>query len=157
MLPGGSLGPVYKAVWYVDEAGNEYPKLKMAGVKSTWPGKKEISRHPHWEEDVIQLAHEPRPPNYQRLLRPMMRKGEMVAGSPPPLSEIRERAQNNVQQSSRLLDCRQRSPLISWLSAFMPTTSASRSASDRKCRRPAMAGPPGTFLEEADGKNGLRR
>lgn len=97
-IEGGSLGAVYKEVWYVDEAGTEYPKVKTAGAKSTWPGKKEVYRHPHWEEDVIQLAHEPRPADYQRLLRPVMRNGEMIPGSLPPLSEIRELAQQNLQQ-----------------------------------------------------------
>jgi nicotinate phosphoribosyltransferase len=84
-------------VWYVDENGTEYPKVKIAGPKSTLPGKKEIYRHPHWEEDIIQLAHEPRPDNYQRLLRPVMRNGEMIPGSLPPLSEIRELAQQNLR------------------------------------------------------------
>ena len=96
-ITGGTLGAVYKEVWYVDETGTEYPKVKIAGPKSTWPGKKEIYRHPHWEEDIIQLAHEPRPNNYQRLLRPVMRNGEMIPGNLPPLSEIRELAQQNLQ------------------------------------------------------------
>jgi nicotinate phosphoribosyltransferase len=95
---GGSLGTVYKEVWYVDESGAEYPKLKIAGPKTTWPGKKEIYRHPHWEEDIIQLAHEARPDNYLRLLRPVMRNGEIIPGSLPPLSEIRELAQQNLRQ-----------------------------------------------------------
>ncbi len=91
-IEGGALGAVYKAALYVDDEGNEYPKVKTAGVKSTWPGKKEIYRHPQWEEDVIQLAHEPRPDNYRRLLRPVMHNGEIIPGSLPPLSEIRELA-----------------------------------------------------------------
>lgn len=95
-IPGGSLGLVYKEVWYVDETGTEYPKMKLGGVKSTWPGKKEIYRHPDWEEDIVQLSHEPRPDNYHRLLRPVMRNGEMIPGSLPPLSEIRELAQQNL-------------------------------------------------------------
>ncbi len=95
-IPGGTLGAVYKVVWYVDETGTEFPKVKLAGAKSTWPGKKEIYRHPHWEEDVIQLAHEPRPENYHRLLRPVIRNGETIPGSMPPLSEIRELAQQNL-------------------------------------------------------------
>lgn len=95
-IPGGALGTVYKEVWYVDETGTEYPKLKLAGAKSTWPGKKEIYRLPHWEEDVILLAHEARPDNYQRLLKPVMRNGEVIPGSLPPLSEIRELAQQNL-------------------------------------------------------------
>jgi nicotinate phosphoribosyltransferase len=96
-IDGGALGAVYKEVWYVDEEGNEHPKVKIAGAKSTWPGKKEIYRHPQWEEDIIQLAHEPRPDNYHRLLRPVMRNGEIIPGSLPPLSEIRELAQQNLQ------------------------------------------------------------
>ncbi|HEU5227343.1 MAG TPA: hypothetical protein VFU49_05975, partial [Ktedonobacteraceae bacterium] len=97
-IPGGSLGTVYKEVWYVDEEGIEHPKIKTAGAKSTWPGKKEIYRHPDWQEDVIQLAHEPRPHNYHRLLKPVMRNGEIVPGSLPPLSEVRELAQQNLSQ-----------------------------------------------------------
>ena len=97
-IEGGALGAVYKEVWYVDEEGNEHPKVKIAGVKSTLPGKKEIYRHPQWEEDIIQLVQEPRPDNYNRLLRPVMRSGEMIPGSLPPLSEIRELAQQNLQK-----------------------------------------------------------
>lgn len=96
-IAGGSLGAVYKEVWYVDESGTEYPKMKIAGAKSTWPGKKEIYRHPNWEEDVIQLSHEPHPEGYQRLLRPVVRNGEIIPGSLPPLSEIRELAQQNLE------------------------------------------------------------
>jgi nicotinate phosphoribosyltransferase len=95
-IEGGSLGTVYKEVWYVEETGTEYPKMKIAGDKSTWPGKKEVYRHPDWQEDVIQLAHEPRPDGYHRLLKPVMRNGEIVPGSLPPLSEIRELAQQNL-------------------------------------------------------------
>ncbi len=95
-IEGGSLGAVYKEVWYVDESGTEYPKVKIAGPKSTWPGKKEVYRHPEWHEDIIQLAQEPRPDNYHRLFRPVMRNGEMIPGSLPPLSEIRELAQQNL-------------------------------------------------------------
>ena len=95
-IAGGALGAVYKEVWYVDETGTEHPKVKIAGPKTTWSGKKEIYRHPQWEEDIIQLAHEPRPENYQRLFRPVVRNGEMIPGSLPPLSEIRELAQQNI-------------------------------------------------------------
>ncbi len=96
-IAGGALGAVYKEVWYVDENGTEFPKVKIAGPKTTWPGKKEIYRHPKWEEDIVQLAHEPHPLHYQRMLRPVMRNGEMIPGSLPPLSEIRELAQQNLQ------------------------------------------------------------
>ena len=96
-IEGGALGAVYKGVWLVDEAGNEFPKLKIAGAKSTWPGKKEVYRHPDWKEDILQLAQEPRPDSYHRMLRPVMRNGETIPGSLPPLSEIRELAQQNLQ------------------------------------------------------------
>ena len=95
-IEGGALGAVYKEVWHVDETGNEYPKVKVAGAKSTWPGKKEVYRHPNWTEDIVQLAQEPRPDSYHRMLRPVMRNGEMIPGSLPPLSEIRELAQQNL-------------------------------------------------------------
>ncbi|WP_126594368.1 nicotinate phosphoribosyltransferase [Dictyobacter aurantiacus] len=95
-VEGGALGTVYKEAWYVDDLGNEYPKIKIAGAKSTWPGKKEIYRHPEWKEDIIQLSHEPRPDSYHRLLKPVVRNGEVVPGSLPPLSEIRELAQYNL-------------------------------------------------------------
>ncbi len=113
-ISGGTLGTVYKEVWYVDESGNESPKLKIAGPKTTWPGKKEIYRHPHWQEDIVQLAHEPRPDSYQRLLRPVMRNGEIVPGSLPPLSEIRELAQYNLRllpAQYRALDIEQPYPV----------------------------------------------
>jgi nicotinate phosphoribosyltransferase len=97
-IVGGALGAAYKAVWYVDEAGVEYPTIKTAGAKSTWPGKKEVYRHPDWEEDVIQLAHEAPPARYERLLRPVMRNGQVLPGSLPPLSEIRELAQAQLQR-----------------------------------------------------------
>ncbi|GCF07358.1 nicotinate phosphoribosyltransferase [Dictyobacter arantiisoli] len=95
-IEGGSLGTVYKETWYVDEEGNEHPKIKIAGEKSTWPGKKEIYRHPEWSKDIVQLASEPRPDSYHRLLKPVMRNGEIIPGSLPPLTEIRELAQYNL-------------------------------------------------------------
>src|SRR5712691_6891978 len=96
-IEGGALGAVYKEVWHVDEEGNEFPKLKIAGAKSTWPGKKEVYRHPDWKEDILQLAQEPRPDSYHRMLPPVMRNGETIPRSLPPLSEIRELAQQNLQ------------------------------------------------------------
>ncbi len=45
-IEGGSLGAVYKEVWLVDEEGNEFPKVKNAGAKSTWPGKKRSTATP---------------------------------------------------------------------------------------------------------------
>jgi nicotinate phosphoribosyltransferase len=93
---GGALGGVYKEVWYVEDDGSGEAKIKLAGDKSTWPGRKEVYRHPAWEEDVIQLEHEPTPPGYTRLLRPVMRQGRIIPGSLPPLSEVWELAQANL-------------------------------------------------------------
>ena len=59
-IEGGALGGVYKEVFYVDERG-PHPKVKVAGEKSTWPGIKEVYRIGSFEEDVIQLADEPKP------------------------------------------------------------------------------------------------
>jgi nicotinate phosphoribosyltransferase len=95
-VPGGALGAVYKEVWYVDESGAGQAKIKSAGPKSTWPGCKEVYRHPEWREDVIQLESEPAPPGYLRLLRPVLRQGRMIPGSLPPLGEIWELAQANL-------------------------------------------------------------
>jgi nicotinate phosphoribosyltransferase len=96
-VEGGALGGVYKAVWYVDAEGVEHPLVKVAGDKSTWPGVKEMYRLGAFEEDLIQLAGEPRPDNGRRLLRPVMRDGEALPGSLPPVSEIRELAQQNME------------------------------------------------------------
>jgi nicotinate phosphoribosyltransferase len=95
-IPGGALGGVYKEAWYVGEDAVEHPKLKLAGSKTTWPGRKEVYRHPAWEEDIIQLEGEPAPAGYTRLLRPVMRAGRLVPGSLPPLSEVWELAQVNL-------------------------------------------------------------
>ncbi len=97
-VEGGALGGVYKEVWYVDDDGTEHPKVKLAHDKTTWPGRKEVYRHPTWEEDVVQLAGEAAPAGYTRLLRPVMRGGRVVPGSLPPLSEIWELAQANLRQ-----------------------------------------------------------
>src|SRR5579875_3230830 len=96
-VSGGSLGGVYKEVWYVEEEGGEgRPTLKVAAEKTTWPGRKEVYRSPTWTEDVIQLENEPAPTGYTRLLRPVMRQGRIVPGSLPPLSEVWELAQANL-------------------------------------------------------------
>ena len=96
-VEGGALGGVYKEVAYVDAEGVEHPRIKLAGDKSTWPGRKELYRIGAFERDVMQLAGESPPPGGTRLLRPVMRDGEVLAGSTPPLSEIWELAQQNLR------------------------------------------------------------
>ena len=95
-VEGGALGGVYKEVLYLDDHGTEHPRIKVAGEKSTWPGLKEIYRLGGFEADLIQLAGEPRPAGGTRLLRPVVQGGEVLPGSLPPLSEIRELAQTNL-------------------------------------------------------------
>jgi nicotinate phosphoribosyltransferase len=97
-IEGGALGGIYKEVLYVDERGVEHPRMKVAGDKSTWPGKKEVYRRGCFEEDIIQLVDELKPANSERLLKPVVVNGELVAGATPPLSEIRELAERNLQQ-----------------------------------------------------------
>ncbi|MBA2449099.1 MAG: nicotinate phosphoribosyltransferase [Chloroflexi bacterium] len=97
-VEGGALGGVFKQVLYVDELGAQTPKMKVAGEKSTLPGKKEVYRIGAFEEDVIQLAGEPRPGrDAERLLRPVVRGGQVVPGSLPPLSELWEFASRNLK------------------------------------------------------------
>ena len=96
-IEGAALGGVYKAVFCTDELGG-HPKLKVAGEKSTWPGIKEVYRLGNFESDVIQLADEPRPPNSERLLKPVVLDGEIISGSLPPLTEISEFSQSNLRR-----------------------------------------------------------
>jgi nicotinate phosphoribosyltransferase len=95
-VAGGALGGVYKAVQYIETDGTARPLVKVAGDKSTWPGVKEVYRLGSFDEDLIQLASEPRPTEGTRLLRPVVQQGEVLPGSVPPLSEIRELAQQNL-------------------------------------------------------------
>lgn len=97
-VAGGALGGVYKEVLYADENGTAQPRIKLAGEKSTWPGKKEVYRLGSFEEDIVQLDWEPRPPSGRRLLKPVVRNGEILPGSLPPLSEIQELAEQNLRE-----------------------------------------------------------
>lgn len=95
-VAGGALGGVYKEVQYVEADGTERPRIKIAGDKSTWPGRKEVFRIGAFESDIIQLASEARPESGTRLLLPVMSDGQVLSGSTPPLSEIRERAEHHL-------------------------------------------------------------
>ena len=44
------------------------------------------------------VASEPRPPGSERVLKPVVLKGDVVPGSLPPLSEIWEFAQSNLRR-----------------------------------------------------------
>lgn len=96
-IEGGALGGVYKEVWYEDGGIGE-PKIKVAGPKSTWPGRKELYRIGRFAGDWIGLENEKPPANASRLLKPVVRQGVMVAGSLPPVSEIWELAQASLHE-----------------------------------------------------------
>jgi nicotinate phosphoribosyltransferase len=89
-IEGGALGAVYKLVWYGPEM--QGARIKVAGQKSTWPGRKQVSRLDGYAGDVIHLEDEPSPPNSRPLLQPVLSGGLTLAGSSPSLAAIRERA-----------------------------------------------------------------
>lgn len=91
---GGTLGAVYKLVWY--EGGDDPARIKLAGEKSTWPGRKVVYRLGDYQEDVIQLEDEPAPEGGVPLLAPAMRDGEVVAPL-PSAQEIQTIAMGNLR------------------------------------------------------------
>lgn len=85
---GGALGGVYKLVEYRDEHGVSIPKVKVAGAKSTWPGRKQVYRYGVFERDLIALMEEKRDVGSVPLLQPVLRGGRLVAASMPSLEDI---------------------------------------------------------------------
>jgi nicotinate phosphoribosyltransferase len=91
---GGVLGAVYKLVWY--EGEGDQARIKLAGEKSTWPGRKLVYRIGDFKEDVIQLEDEPAPRKGTPVLHPAVRDGAMVVDL-PPVPEIQRQALANLQ------------------------------------------------------------
>ena len=91
---GGVLGAVYKLAWY--EGGADPARIKLAGGKTTWPGRKLVYRCGEFTEDLIQLDSEPAPAGGRPLLEPAIRDGAIVAGL-APVQAIQTRALANVQ------------------------------------------------------------
>ncbi len=126
---GGTLGAVYKLVWY--EGAGHPARIKLAGEKSTWPGRKRVDRIGAYEDDLVRLEDEPAPAGAMPLLRPAVDDGAITADSPTP-QEIRERALANlralperhralrdpapypVRRSAKLLDLRERAGRLRW-------------------------------------------
>ncbi|MCA9861338.1 MAG: nicotinate phosphoribosyltransferase, partial [Thermomicrobiales bacterium] len=77
---GGTLGAVYKLVWY--EGEGDPARIKVAGDKSTWPGRKQVARIGAFAEDIIQVEDEPLPADSAPLLHPVMVAGEQVVPVP---------------------------------------------------------------------------
>src|SRR5207247_8059288 len=63
-VAGGALGGVYKLV-NVENDGMDVARIKTAGDKTTWPGKKEVFRIDTFERDLVTLEHEQKPANSQ--------------------------------------------------------------------------------------------
>lgn len=95
-VEGGSLGGVYKEVAYRSAGGDLAFPVKVAGPKTTWPGRKEVYRRAGFSEDVVCLADEPPPPDAERLLRPVVIDGRIAPGSLPPISEVWEHAREQL-------------------------------------------------------------
>ena len=77
---GGTLGAVYKLVWY--QGDGDPARIKVAGDKSTWPGRKQVVRVGAFAEDVIQLEDEPLPAGAAPLLHPVMVGGSQIVPEP---------------------------------------------------------------------------
>lgn len=91
---GGVIGAVYKLAWYEGD-GATPARIKLAGGKSTWPGKKMAYRIGNFENDIIALDSEPVPVNSRPLLTPWVMDGRVVRKM-PDLKTIREQAMANI-------------------------------------------------------------
>jgi nicotinate phosphoribosyltransferase len=90
---GGTSGAVYKLVWY--EGPGDHAAIKLAGEKSTWPGRKLVYRVGDYREDVIQRDDEPAPSDSVAILKQVLSDGSIGAVTQEPL-EIRARAMANL-------------------------------------------------------------
>ena len=82
----------------MEQDGTGTPLIKVATDKTTWPGRKDVYRIGSFGGDVVQLEDEPPLSGSLRLLRPVVLAGSVVSGSSPPLSEVREFAQQNLSE-----------------------------------------------------------
>ena len=87
-VTGGTLGAVYKLAEYEDPAGTVRASIKLAGFKSSWPGRKAVYRVGQYAYDSIQLTSETPPPDTTPLLRPVIRSGTLLPESQPSLPKI---------------------------------------------------------------------
>lgn len=120
---GGVIGAVYKLVWF--DSDEFFPsRIKLAGGKSTWPGRKQVYRIGEFERDVVQVDTEPAAGNGRALLQPIVERGTRVAPErsvedireqamaslealPEALRELTPRSQYPVEMSDKLLQLRQ--------------------------------------------------
>lgn len=91
---GGVIGAVYKLVWF--DGDTEYPsRIKIAGSKSTWPGRKQVYRIGTFERDVIALENEIAPAGSRAVLQPIVLGGKRVIPE-ESVQQIRSRAQASL-------------------------------------------------------------
>lgn len=103
---GGVLGAVYKLVWFESDDGNP-SRIKLAGGKSTWPGRKVVYRFGDFERDLVQLESEPVPVGGRPLLEPIVTEGTRVVPE-ESVQAIRKRAMaslDTLPDSLRALTC----------------------------------------------------
>ncbi|CAN5766675.1 nicotinate phosphoribosyltransferase [soil metagenome] len=91
---GTALAGVFKLVWV--EGGR--PPIKIAGEKSTWPGKKQVVRIGNFARDIIQLDDEPVGAGGRPLLQTVIDRGDMASGGSYPLEEARARAREQLSR-----------------------------------------------------------
>jgi nicotinate phosphoribosyltransferase len=87
---GGVIGAVYKLVWF-DSDPDHPSRIKIAGDKSTWPGRKQVYRMGEFERDLIALDNEPALANSRALLEPIVLDGKRVLAE-ESVHQIRSRA-----------------------------------------------------------------
>lgn len=91
---GGVIGAVYKLAWYEGDSADP-ARIKLAGDKSTWPGRKTAWRIGAYKRDVIQLEDDDPPAGGRQLGAPWIERGRLVAQE-PTLHEIRDRAARSL-------------------------------------------------------------
>jgi nicotinate phosphoribosyltransferase len=91
---GGVIGAVYKLAWIEDDSGRP-ARLKVAGSKSTWPGRKMVYRLGDFERDLVALDTESAPVGSRTLLTPWIMDGTLVR-TMPDLHDIRHQARANL-------------------------------------------------------------
>jgi nicotinate phosphoribosyltransferase len=89
-LGAGGEGPtmetVYKLVSY-----DGRPSRKTSAGKATWPGAKQVWRHPHWSSDHLELADGgSSPADAIPLLETVMRDGQRTAEGRRTLAEAHQ-------------------------------------------------------------------
>ena len=91
---GGVIGAVYKLVWF--DSDPEHPaRIKIAGDKSTWPGRKQVYRIGDFDHDLIALDDELPIPDSRALLQPIVLDGKRVMPE-ESVHQIRSRARASL-------------------------------------------------------------